>query len=58
VHDATGTLNAPIFERASLGVGDQLSGPAIITQLDATVLLALSWHAEVLGSGALLLRKQ
>jgi len=58
VHDATGTLNAPIFERAPLGVGDQLSGPAIITQLDATVLLALSWHAEVLGSGALLLRKQ
>ncbi len=54
---STGALDAPIFDRASLGAGEQISGPAIITQLDATTLLAPEWRAEVLVSGALMLRK-
>ncbi len=44
-----------MYDRAALGAGDRLAGPAIVTQLDATTLVARGWHADVLGSGALLL---
>jgi N-methylhydantoinase A len=55
VHEAAGSVEASVYDRAALGAGDRLAGPAIITQLDATTLVARGWHAEVLGSGALLL---
>ena len=29
-----------MFDRASLGAGDRIAGPAIVTQLDATTLVA------------------
>ena len=58
VHDTAGSVEALIYQRAGLGVGDRIAGPAIITQLDATTLVALGWHLEVLASGALLLRPQ
>ncbi len=57
IHHSTGRLDAPVFERTALGSGEQVSGPAIVTQLDATTLLAPGWRAEVLRSGALMLRK-
>jgi len=57
VQHTTGTLEASVFDRPSLGLGDQFDGPAIITQLDATTLIAAGWSAQVLRSGALLLRK-
>ena len=57
VQHATGALEAPVFDRSSLGVGDQFDGPAVVTQLDATTLLAAGWRAQVLGSGPLMLRK-
>ncbi|HUB13718.1 MAG TPA: hydantoinase/oxoprolinase family protein [Acetobacteraceae bacterium] len=44
-----------IHARASLGAGDRLGGPAIITQLDATTLVPPDWTAAVMPSGALLL---
>ncbi|MEJ0015802.1 MAG: hydantoinase/oxoprolinase family protein [Acetobacteraceae bacterium] len=56
VHAATGTQEALIYDRSALGVGDRFAGPAIVTQLDATTLVAPGWQAEVLGSGALMLR--
>ena len=57
VQHATGALEAPVFDRSSLGAGDQFDGPAVVTQLDATTLLAAGWRAQVLGSGPLMLRK-
>jgi N-methylhydantoinase A len=48
-------VSASIYERAALGVGDRLIGPAIVTQLDATTLVPPGWTAEVAASGALLL---
>ena len=57
VHDASGPVEALVFDRASLGAGDCLAGPAIVTQLDATTLVAAGWQAEVLASGALMLRR-
>jgi N-methylhydantoinase A len=58
VHDAAGALEAAIFDRASLGAGDRFDGPAIVTQLDATTLVPPGWQAEVMPTGALLLRRR
>jgi N-methylhydantoinase A len=58
VHDATGPVAASVFDRARLGGGDCIAGPAIVTQLDATTLIAPAWQAEVLAEGSLLLRRQ
>lgn len=55
LHSTNGAREALVFERATLGVGDSLPGPAIVTQLDATTLVAPRWKAEVLQIGALLL---
>ena len=56
VHGASGSVEALVFDRARLGAGDRIVGPAIVTQLDATTLVAPGWWAEVLASGSLLLR--
>jgi N-methylhydantoinase A len=55
VHLADGVAQVPVYDRATLGAGDRLAGPAIITQLDATTLVAPGWSAEVHINGALLL---
>jgi N-methylhydantoinase A len=57
VHLPGGTAEAALYDRASLGAGDRIAGPAILTQLDATTLLPPGWTAEALPSGALLLRQ-
>ena len=54
---AEGAVAAAIYDRASLGAGDRFAGPAIVTQLDATTLMAPGWQAQVLPSGALLLER-
>jgi N-methylhydantoinase A len=52
-----GAVQAPIYQRALLGAEARLEGPAILVQLDATALIPPGWKAEVLASGALLLRR-
>jgi N-methylhydantoinase A len=47
-------VSAGVYERAALGVGDRIAGPAVVTQLDATTLVPPGWMAEVTASGALL----
>ena len=44
---------APIYDRARLGTGDHIDGPAIITLLDATTLLLLGQSAEIDPLGSL-----
>jgi N-methylhydantoinase A len=56
-HDALGSEAASIFDRSSLGCGETLTGPAIVVQRDATTMVARGWKAEVLASGALMLRQ-
>jgi len=58
IYTAAGTVDALVFEREQLGEGDNIAGPAIITQLDATTLVAPDWQAEALRSGALLLTRR
>jgi N-methylhydantoinase A len=53
----TGPVQAPIIDRAQLGPGAIFAGPAIVTQLDATTLLAPGWQARMDASGALLLTR-
>jgi N-methylhydantoinase A len=55
LHGASGSVEASVFDRASLGAGDRIIGPAIVTQLDATTLVAPGWWAQMLDSGSLLL---
>jgi N-methylhydantoinase A len=55
VHFAAGTIDVPLFDRATLGAGDRLIGPAIVSQLDATTLVLADWTGEVHPSGAILL---
>jgi N-methylhydantoinase A len=57
VHDAAGSTEALVYDRARLGAGDQFAGPAIVTQLDATTVVARGWQAEILATGALMLRR-
>ncbi len=38
---------ARVLDRGALAPGDQVSGPAILEQLDATTVLPPDWHAEV-----------
>jgi N-methylhydantoinase A len=52
---ATGRAEAPIYDRARLGAGDRIEGPAILTQLDATTLLLPGQTAEVHRSGGLVI---
>jgi N-methylhydantoinase A len=54
----TGRAEAPIYDRARLGAGDRIAGPAIVTQLDATTLLLPGQSAEVHRLGALIIDDQ
>jgi N-methylhydantoinase A len=53
---ATGPVDAPIYDRAGLGAGDRIAGPAIVTQFDATTLLLPGQNAEVHPLGSLVVR--
>ena len=57
VHFASGTTEVPLYDRATLGAGDRIDGPAIVTQLDATTLVPPGWSGEVQSSGAMLLTR-
>lgn len=58
VHLPDGIAEAPIYDRAALGAGVTIPGPAILTQLDTTTVIAPGWTATVHPSGAILLTKE
>ena len=45
----------PVFDRGRLGVSSEIDGPAIITQLDSTILVEQRWKLGVHVSGAVIL---
>jgi len=53
---AAGRVSAPVYDRARLGAGDRITGPAVLTQLDATTLLLPGQQAEVHPFGSLVVR--
>ena len=48
----------PIVDRATLGAGAVLDGPMILTQLDATTLIAADWTGIVQPAGAIILTRK
>ena len=58
VRFAEGLRDVPVFDREKFGAGDSFTGPAIITQLDATTLIPPGWEGEVHVSGSLLLARE
>jgi N-methylhydantoinase A len=57
VHLTSAAAQVPLYDRAMLGAGDTIRGPAIVSQLDATTLVAPGWTGEVHPSGAILLSR-
>ena len=55
---ASGAVDAPIYDRAQLGAGAAIDGPAIVTQLDATTLLLPGQLGEVDRLGNLIVTEQ
>lgn len=51
-------LRADVYARAALVPGDAFAGPAIVTQLDSTTLVAPRWRAVVDDAGNLVLERE
>jgi N-methylhydantoinase A/oxoprolinase/acetone carboxylase beta subunit len=47
--------DTPVYDRERLGPGHELAGPAIIVQMDSTVVVPPGWAARVTPREALLL---
>lgn len=45
----------PVYDRATFGAGDSFTGPAVVSQLDATTLVHAGWRVDVHASGALMM---
>jgi len=52
-----GTAVAEVYRRESLGIGQQIIGPAVIEQIDTTTYIAPEWTAEQRADGTLWLRR-
>jgi len=46
-------LATPVLDRATLGPGQEVTGPAIIEQPDTTTIIHPGWRATVLADGSL-----
>jgi N-methylhydantoinase A len=55
--DAGGALDCPVYDRARLGLGHRLAGPAVVEQFDSTTLLHPGQTAEVDEFGLLVIRE-
>jgi N-methylhydantoinase A len=55
---ADGPVRCPVYERARLGAGARIEGPAIVAQLDATTLLLPGQIAETDGFGNLVMTER
>ncbi len=53
-----GKLSARIYERERLRHGNQISGPALLIQMDSTILLPPSWEGEVDAWGNIVLTRK
>lgn len=57
LHNGT-VLRAGVYTRDTLSPGDAIAGPAIVTQLDTTTLIAPGWRAVVDADGNLVLERE
>jgi N-methylhydantoinase A len=54
--EASGFLDTAIYHRAALPAGARFDGPAIVEQMDSTVVVPPDWRAEVDGYGNIIMR--
>ena len=57
VYFSKSTLDTPVYDRAALQAGNELSGPAIIQQYDATTIVEPGWSGRVDRWGTLRLER-
>jgi N-methylhydantoinase A len=55
---AEGPRPATAYERERLGAGDRIAGPAIVHEMDSTVVLAPAWEGTVLADGTIRLERK
>lgn len=53
--DFGGAVDCPIYERSKLEAGDRIAGPAIVEQMDTTIVLPPACTADVDASGCLII---
>lgn len=58
VHVGGGSVDAAVYDRATLRAGDVVSGPAVITEMDSTTLVLPGHAATVHPSGSLLINPE
>ena len=50
-----GVILSPLYQREELACGNQISGPALVIQMDATTVVAPGWEGSVDPFGNLIL---
>jgi len=50
-----GRCDCAIYDSARLGVGDEISGPAVIEAVDTTIVIPPGWQARVNAAGHILM---
>ena len=50
-----GLRDCPVYDRSKLGAGLQFAGPAILTQLDATTLVAAGQRVQIDDVGSMVI---
>jgi N-methylhydantoinase A len=51
------SVTAEVYQRETLGIGQQISGPSIIEQIDTTTYISPGWNAEQQADGSLWIRR-
>ena len=53
----TGAVEATVYDRASLSVGDRIRGAAVLEQAESTTVVPPSWAGEIRADGAVVLER-
>lgn len=50
--------SAPVYDGAKIGAGDRISGPAVIEEATATIVVQPGWQIELHSSASYLITRQ
>jgi N-methylhydantoinase A len=51
-------VEAPVYDRGSLGAGATFDGPAVVEERETTSVIRPGWHVEVAADGSLIASRQ
>lgn len=46
-------MDCPVYSREEMRAGDRLTGPAVVEQMDSTIVILPGWDARLEGTGIL-----